>query len=260
MLIAEDNATNQLVVTRMLREFDIDLHIAQNGVEALAQATQGAFDAIFMDMRMPEMDGLEATRAIRAHGGALATMPIIALTANAFADDIKACRDAGMNDFVAKPIRKRLLVDKLAKIAQTAAPADAGTAEAPAAAPDAPGEEELIDRTVVGELCEEIGAEGTNEILRVFLDETRERLAHAGQAVRRGRPGGDRGRGAYAERRGRGARLCAGGGARQDARARCARRGAVREQSVRGRQATMSRSSASARPSATPAAKWTSIP
>ena len=70
---------------------------------------------------MPEMDGLEATRAIRARGGALAAMPIIALTANAFADDMKACRDAGMNDFVAKPIRKRLLVEKLAKIAQAAA-------------------------------------------------------------------------------------------------------------------------------------------
>ena len=176
VLIAEDNATNQLVVTRMLREFNIDLHIAQNGVEALAQATQGAFDAIFMDMRMPEMDGLEATRAIRAHGGALATIPIIALTANAFADDIKACRDAGMNDFVAKPIRKRLLVDKLAKVAQSAAPADAGSA-APAPTSDAPDEEGLIDRSVVAELCEEIGAEGTNEILRVFLDETRERLA-----------------------------------------------------------------------------------
>ena len=178
VLIAEDNATNQLVVTRMLREFNIDLQIAQNGVEALAQATQSSFDAIFMDMRMPEMDGLEATRAIRAHGGALATMPIIALTANAFADDIKACRDAGMNDFVAKPIRKRLLVDKLAKIAQAAAPADAGgAAPAPAATSDAPGEDALIDRSVVGELCEEIGAEGTSEILRVFLDETRERLA-----------------------------------------------------------------------------------
>jgi len=180
VLIAEDNATNQLVVTRMLREFNIDLQIAQNGVEALAQATQSSFDAIFMDMRMPEMDGLEATRAIRAHGGALATIPIIALTANAFADDIKACRDAGMNDFVAKPIRKRLLVDKLAKIAQTAAPADAGSvtaAPAAAAATDAPDEEALIDRSVVDELCEEIGAEGVNEILRVFLDETRGRLA-----------------------------------------------------------------------------------
>jgi signal transduction histidine kinase/DNA-binding NarL/FixJ family response regulator/HPt (histidine-containing phosphotransfer) domain-containing protein len=178
VLIAEDNATNQLVVTRMLREFNIDLHVAQNGIEALAAATQGEFDAVFMDMRMPEMDGLEATRAIRAHGGALATIPIIALTANAFADDVKACRDAGMNDFVAKPIRKRLLVDKLAKIAQAAAPAEGAAPVAESAAPETPpSEDALIDRSVVAELCEEIGAEGAGEILRVFLDETRERLA-----------------------------------------------------------------------------------
>jgi signal transduction histidine kinase/DNA-binding NarL/FixJ family response regulator len=185
VLIAEDNATNQLVVTRMLREYDIDLRIAQNGVEALAQATQGGFDAIFMDMRMPEMDGLEATRAIRAHGGALAAVPIIALTANAFADDIKACRDAGMNDFVAKPIRKRLLVETLAKIAQTiaqaiaqsAAPVQAGAPAPAVAAAVAPDEDALIDRSIVAELCEEIGTEGATEILRVFLDETRARLA-----------------------------------------------------------------------------------
>ena len=100
---------------------------------------------------MPEMDGLEATRAIRAHGGALATMPIIALTANAFADDIKACRDAGMNDFVAKPIRKRLLVDKLAKIAQTAVAGGRRRRRAGSGGErsDAPGEDALIDRSVV---------------------------------------------------------------------------------------------------------------
>jgi CheY-like chemotaxis protein/nitrogen-specific signal transduction histidine kinase/HPt (histidine-containing phosphotransfer) domain-containing protein len=180
VLIAEDNVTNQFVVTRMLREYDIDLRIANNGVEAVAAAKQGGFDVIFMDMRMPEMDGLEATRAIRARGGALATIPIIALTANAFADDMKACRNAGMNDFVAKPIRKRLLVEKLAKIAQAAIAARAPRADTaatgakpPVAAPKA----ELIDRSVVAELCEEIGAESAVEILHVFLDETRERLA-----------------------------------------------------------------------------------
>ena len=179
VLIAEDNATNQFVVTRMLREYAIDLRIANNGVEAVAMAKQGDFDVVFMDMRMPEMDGLEATRAIRARGGALAAMPIIALTANAFADDMKACRDAGMNDFVAKPIRKRLLVETLAKIAQAAVSRDAGRA-VPATAeakprPQAP-KDELIDRSVVAELCEEIGRDGTVEILRVFLDETRQRL------------------------------------------------------------------------------------
>ena len=63
-----------------------------------------------------EMDGLEATRTIRALDGPRSSIPIIALTANAFADDIKACLDAGMNDFVAKPIRKKTLVEKLTKI------------------------------------------------------------------------------------------------------------------------------------------------
>ena len=62
---------------------------------------------------MPEMDGLDATRAIRALGRSLATIPIIALTANAFPDDMKACRDAGMDEFIPKPIRKKVLIEKL---------------------------------------------------------------------------------------------------------------------------------------------------
>jgi signal transduction histidine kinase/CheY-like chemotaxis protein/HPt (histidine-containing phosphotransfer) domain-containing protein len=179
VLIAEDNATNQFVVTRMLREYAVDLRIAGNGIEAVMAAKQGDFDVIFMDMRMPEMDGLEATRAIRARGGALAALPIIALTANAFADDMKACRDAGMNDFVAKPIRKKLLLERLARIAQGAIASKAEHADpAPAAQPAAaPPKDGLIDRSVVAQLCEEIGTEGAVEILRVFLDETRERLA-----------------------------------------------------------------------------------
>jgi signal transduction histidine kinase/DNA-binding NarL/FixJ family response regulator/HPt (histidine-containing phosphotransfer) domain-containing protein len=184
VLIAEDNATNQFVVTRMLREFQIDLQIAHNGVEAVAAAKQGNFDVIFMDMRMPEMDGLEATRLIRAQGGALASLPIIALTANAFADDVRACREAGMNDFVAKPIRKRILVEKLAKVV---AVAQAGASSrpagpAPALAPPEPADQGLlIDRTMLTELCEEISAEGAGEVLQVFVGETRARLAILGK-------------------------------------------------------------------------------
>jgi CheY-like chemotaxis protein len=66
-----------------------------------------------MDVRMPEMDGLAATRAIRAEGGRFAALPIIALTANAFPDDVKICREAGMSDFLAKPLRKPALVTAL---------------------------------------------------------------------------------------------------------------------------------------------------
>jgi CheY-like chemotaxis protein len=72
----------------------LSLPRAVNGREALALAERGTFDVVFMDMRMPEMDGLAATRAIRALGGAWSTIPIIALTANAFAEDVKSCRDA----------------------------------------------------------------------------------------------------------------------------------------------------------------------
>jgi len=180
VLVAEDNATNQLVVTQMLREFAIDLSVANDGVEAVAAASQGDFDAVFMDLRMPRMDGLEATRAIRRLGGARGAVTIVALTANAFADDVKACRDAGMDDFVAKPIRKQVLIATLAKIAAQAlslAPAHGGAFEPPAEEQPATDAEALIDRSMLTELCEEIGEEGARAILEVFLNETRGRIA-----------------------------------------------------------------------------------
>jgi CheY-like chemotaxis protein len=68
-----------------------------------------------MDVRMPDMDGLAATRAIRARGGRLDALPIIALTANAFQEDIRICREAGMSDFLAKPLRKPALIAALAR-------------------------------------------------------------------------------------------------------------------------------------------------
>ena len=88
--------------------------IAGTAARRCEQASHRRFDIVFMDMRMPEMDGLEAARAIRAIGGEWARIPMIALTANAFADDVKACRDAGMDEFISKPMRKKVLVEKLA--------------------------------------------------------------------------------------------------------------------------------------------------
>ena len=88
-----------------------------DGLEAVAAVERTRFDVVFMDMRMPEMDGLEATRVIRSRGGECAEVPIIAPTANAFAPEIKACREAGMTDFVAKPVRKFVYVPgKLANV------------------------------------------------------------------------------------------------------------------------------------------------
>jgi PAS domain S-box-containing protein len=111
LLITDDNTTNRMIAARMLKDFDVQPLMACNGVEALDSANRFPLDIILMDMRMPEMDGLEATVALRAMGGRFANLPVVAFTANAFPDDLNACRDAGMNGFVSKPVRKRKLVE-----------------------------------------------------------------------------------------------------------------------------------------------------
>jgi len=116
LLIAEDNATNLFVAKAMLAKFDINPDVAGNGVEALHAVRQIAYDVVLMDIHMPEMDGLEATYAIRALPSANASVPIIALTANAFADDMSKCRAAGMNAHVPKPFRREELIAAIAKV------------------------------------------------------------------------------------------------------------------------------------------------
>ncbi|MCM0020798.1 MAG: ATP-binding protein [Tagaea sp.] len=115
ILVAEDNETNRLVVTTMLADFGVEVEIAVDGAAALARARLGGLDAILMDVQMPELDGLAATRAIRALPGPEARVPIVALTANAFAEDREAAFGAGVDDFVAKPFRKAALFDALRK-------------------------------------------------------------------------------------------------------------------------------------------------
>jgi CheY-like chemotaxis protein len=108
VLLVEDIDINQELIIEMLTRLGHSVDLAENGAEALAMAHRleldpGAWDLIFMDIQMPVMDGLTATRAIRALGGRAATIPIVALTANAFAIEMQQCRDAGMNDHIAKP-------------------------------------------------------------------------------------------------------------------------------------------------------------
>jgi two-component system sensor histidine kinase/response regulator len=112
ILLAEDNPINIEVVQQMLHAAGLDVVVAQNGRIALEKAGAGPFDLILMDMQMPEMDGVEATRSIRflpAH----ASTPILALTANAFAEDRRACLEAGMNDVLTKPVEPAQLYEAL---------------------------------------------------------------------------------------------------------------------------------------------------
>ena len=113
-LLAEDNEANQMVAVELLGRLGIELDLAKNGLEAvaMAQAEPARYDAILMDMQMPELDGLGATRALRADPR-FTKMPIIAMTANAMRADLDACLAAGMNDHVTKPIDRKVLVATL---------------------------------------------------------------------------------------------------------------------------------------------------
>ncbi len=114
ILLAEDNAVNQKLAIRLLAQMGYDADIAGNGLEAIAALEQVPYDVILMDVQMPELDGLGATRRIRSGGGDRRDVRIVAMTANALAGDREACLEAGMNDYVSKPIRPAELAAALA--------------------------------------------------------------------------------------------------------------------------------------------------
>jgi len=110
ILVVDDNATNRMVAQSLVEMFDCTSESAEDGEEAVEAAQTGRFDLILMDIRMPRMDGVAATRAIRALPGRLGAVPIIALTANADPDDAEGYLAAGMNGVVEKPMKPEHLL------------------------------------------------------------------------------------------------------------------------------------------------------
>ena len=121
ILVAEDNEVNQHVIRAMLANIGHDCEIAVDGLEAVAMVASCRFDLVLMDIQMPNLDGLAATRRIRALDSAVAHIPIIALTANAMVEDRRSYIEAGMNDHVSKPVEPRELARAIARALTTEA-------------------------------------------------------------------------------------------------------------------------------------------
>jgi len=119
LLVAEDNDVNQVLIDALLARMGHRVHMVANGRLAVEAVRRGDYDLVLMDLQMPEMDGMEATQAIRALGDRFASLPIIAMTANAFDEDRQACLAAGMDDYVAKPIDVAQLAEAIARCTAT---------------------------------------------------------------------------------------------------------------------------------------------
>ncbi len=183
VLVVEDNRVNQEVAVRMLKRMGNTVSVAENGAEALAMVNARDFDIVFMDMQMPVMDGLEATRAIRrsnAHGRGV---PIVAMTANAFAADREECLAAGMNDFLTKPIERAAVAAVLDRM--TGGKGEGEPAE-PAVAAKVTETGDGVNRQRVRALVRELGAEDTLFLLTQFLGDASSLLTELSEALGQG--------------------------------------------------------------------------
>jgi CheY-like chemotaxis protein len=116
LLLAEDNVVNQKVAVRMLEKLGFRVDVVRTGLEAVEASERFAYDAILMDCYMPELDGYDATIAIRKREDGKTHVPIVAMTANAMKGDREHCLSVGMDDYVAKPVRADELLAALERV------------------------------------------------------------------------------------------------------------------------------------------------
>ena len=123
VLVVDDHAINRRAIQLILQSVDCEIAMAEDGMAALEACDRARFDVVFMDVRMPELDGRETTRRLRAGGGLNAAVPVIAVTADTAPEDIAACTAAGMNYFVSKPLTPGALLGALSQVLTEAADA-----------------------------------------------------------------------------------------------------------------------------------------
>jgi len=164
ILLVEDNETNLFAATTMLSQIGCCVTTARTGLEAVRAAAAKTFDLILMDMQMPEMDGLQATRHIRSAPGPNQTKPILALTANAFVDDAVRCKEAGMDEHLTKPIRRAALEAALLRFLSAGPASEQGqpalTAEAAFS---------VLDAKTWADLKSDMPAEAVRKLAHTFM-------------------------------------------------------------------------------------------
>jgi signal transduction histidine kinase/CheY-like chemotaxis protein len=176
ILVAEDNAVNQKVILRVLEKMGHSAVLAQTGKEAVAMVAAQKFDLAFMDVQMPEMDGLAATAAIREHEKKSGThLPIFAMTAHAMKGDRERCLEAGMDGYITKPVRFSDIEQTLQGLAEPPPPAQ----EKPLPKPGSWNKAEALDRIGGDE-------ELLRDLCRIFLEESPRLLETLRQAVGEG--------------------------------------------------------------------------
>ncbi len=160
ILLVEDNHVNQLLAVSILSKAGHRVDVAGNGLEAIEAVRSRPYDLLLMDMQMPELDGLQATRRIRAMSGPLAEIPIIAMTANAMKGDKERCLQSGMNDYLSKPIDRN---DLFAKIAHWMSEPETGVAQIEDGMdPASDGRTATETDVVLGDLLKSLGELETN--------------------------------------------------------------------------------------------------
>lgn len=186
VLLAEDNKVNQKVAVAMLSRMGLTIELAANGQEALEMWRRENYELILMDCQMPVLDGYEATACIRKEERARAGhTPIIALTANAMASDREKCKNAGMDDFISKPVSKEQLITVLSRWlsqAEEEPAVEEPQYEAELQIEEAADAQPPLDDTVVNSLHETVG-EVFADLVLVYLEETAELLQNLQNAL-----------------------------------------------------------------------------
>jgi CheY-like chemotaxis protein len=191
VLVVDDVPANRLVTCAMLDAAGHEAIAVCDGAEAVAAVEREDFDAVLMDVQMPGMDGLEASRRIRALPAPRGRVPIIALTAAALPDQIEACRAAGMDGHLAKPVERGALAGALGLLARPAyaapSPApEADTADTPPTGAEGAEAPPLLDEAVLARLAADLGP-AARGILAEFVGELRRALVLVTDALAPGR-------------------------------------------------------------------------